>query len=227
MPMTPEPNRDPASQQPPASAPHPSAPPAGWAPTPLSGVTRPAVPRPAAGGGPSAPLGGSNLPSTRIDEFAAPRSWWPLVVGVVAVLAAALIWASTTLRPALPSATKPSPTPAPTATAPGRPFVSPNERYSGRWEILQSEWTDSGVEVQIRISVDKGPLSYSFVAFENNSVTASDTPPAAHSPCFSGYPIETGDTETGWLLFPLERGQATVILANAAGSQMSALPIPG
>ena len=57
--------------------------------------------------------------------------------------------------------------------------------------------------------------------------TASDPLPAAHSPRFSGYPIETGDTETGWLLFPLERGQATVILANAAGSQMSALPIPG
>lgn len=175
----------------------------------------------------STPLGGPDLPATKIDEFAAPRSWWPVVVAVVAVLAAALIWASTSLKPAVPSATKPSATPAATTAEPGLPFVSPNERYSGRWEIVSHEWTDDGVEVEIRISVDRGPLSYSFVAFENSSVTATDPSPGSHSPRFSGYPIETGEAETGWLFFPLQRGQATVILANAGGSQMSALPIPG
>ena len=105
MPMTAEPNRDPAPQQP--SAPHPSAPPAGWAPTPLSGTPQPDVQRPAAGAAPSAPLGGPDLPSTRIDEFAAPRSWWPLVVGVVAVLAAAPAVAHVLRRRELGAPTRP------------------------------------------------------------------------------------------------------------------------
>ncbi|MFZ0529836.1 MAG: hypothetical protein WAL91_04795, partial [Propionicimonas sp.] len=173
-----------------------------------------------------APLGGAAPPSASIDEFAAPRSWWPLVVGLVAVVAAALIWASTSLRPALPAAT-PSPTPSATTALPGLPFVSPNERYSGRWEVLRHEWTDQGVEVEVRIAVDQGPLAYSFIAFENNSVNATDPMPGAYNPQFSGLPIRTGETETGWLFFPLERGQATLILASAGGSQMSALPIPG
>lgn len=150
-----------------------------------------------------------------------------MIVAVVAVLAAVLIWASTTLRPAVPSATKPSPTPSATESGPGLPFVSPNERYAGRWEILRYEWTADGVELQIRIAVEKGPLAYSFIAFENSSVTATDPRPGSHTPRFTGFPIETGDEETGWLFFPLQRGEATVILANAGGHQMSALPIPG
>ena len=204
----------------------PSAPPPGWAPAPLSGSERPSLAgAPQQRATPPPALG--SQPSTTIGEFTAPRTVWPVVIVVVAVLAAVGIWASTTLRPDLPSASKPSPTPVATATASGLPFVSPDERYSGRWEIVGQEWTDSGVELQIRISADRGPVSYSFLAFENTGVMATDPQPSTHLPRMSGFPIATGEEETGWIFMPLARGQATLILANAAGQQMSALGIPG
>lgn len=204
----------------------PAAPPPGWTPPPLSGADRPSlagVQHPSRFEAPA-----PSDPSTTIGQFAAPRTIWPVVVGVVAVLAAVLIWTSTTLRPVTPSASKPSPTPSVAATSdPGLPFVSPDERYSGHWEVLRHEWTDSGVELQIRISVERGPLHYSFLAFENNGVTATDPQPSTHLPRMSGFAVETGQTETGWIFMPLIRGQATLILADAGGQQMSALPIPG
>lgn len=215
--------------QPSGSQPTPVAPAPGWAPAPLSGGGRPTI------GGeqptphdPGTALGAPAHRSVKIDEFAPPRSRLPLVVILVALLAAALIWAGTALRPTV-SATGASPSPSPTATstAAGLPFLSPDGRYSGRWQILQHRWTDWGLEVEIRIAAEKGPISYSFMAFDNTSVEATQPDVGSQAPHFTGLPIKTGTEEIGWLFFPLERGPSTIILATAAGNQMSALAVPG
>ena len=218
---------DPIQAPGPSSTPAP--PPAGWAPAPLSGGGRPTVAgEPLEQRDRGATLGGPSHRAVKIDEFAPPRSRLPLIVVLVGLLAAGLIWASTTLRPAQQAGT-PTPSPSPTATTAGAglPFLTPDGRYSGRWEILEHRWTDWGLEVEIRIAADKGPISYSFMAFDNTSVEATQPDVGPQAPYFSGLPIKTGSEESGWLFFPLERGPSTIILATAAGNQMSALAIPG
>lgn len=196
-------------------------------PAPLSDGTRPWL-----GGEPptraptASPLGAPALRSVKIEEFAPPRSRLPLLLTLVVLLVAGLIWAATMLRPVDPGAT-PTRSPSPSATGSGLPFLTPDERYSGRWEILDHHWIDSGLEVEIRIAVDKGPFRYSFLAFENSGVDASEPNPGSQQPLFSGAPIATGKEESGWLFFPLERGPATIILATDAGNQMSALAVNG
>lgn len=218
-------------EQLPAESPGAQPPPSGWAPAPLSDGGRPNVgdrPPPQTEHGQA--LGGPTLPSTKIEEFAPPRSRLPLVVALIAVVVAGLIWAGTTLRAPLPGATasaSPSAQPTQTSTAAGLPFVTPDERYTGRWEILRHTWTDSGLEVEIRVMADQGPISYSFMAFGNDDVQATAAQPGSQSPQFSGMPIESGAAETGWLFFPLQRGASTILLATAAGRQMSALPVSG
>lgn len=221
--MTQQPPQPPSDQSPQGSAPLP-----GWAPAPLSDGARPWVGGPAPTQAPPDRLGGPALRSVKIDEFAPPRSRLPLLITLIVLLVAGLIWGATLLRPvaAVPAASA-SATPSQTPTASGLPFLTPDERYSGRWEILEHRWTDSGLEVEIRISVDRGPFSYSFLAFENSGVDATSPDPGSQPPQFSGLPIATGAQESGWLFFPLDRGPATIILATAGGNQMSALPVSG
>lgn len=230
-PMTQQPPHSARPAQDPSDGPesHPASasPPPGWAPAPLSGEAL------SSGGGrkgqppPAAPLGSPSMRSVKIDEFVPPRSKVPLLVTLIALLAAALIFFGTTMRPALPGPTATSPAPSATDTLPGLPFLTPDDRFSGRWEIVEHRWTDAGLEVEIRIMVDHGPVSYSFVAFENTGVEATDPDPGSQPPRFSGRPIDSGEEETGWLFFPLTRGPATVILADEGRYQMSALSVPG
>lgn len=209
----------------------PSAPQPGWAPAPLSDGSRPSVgAHVPISAQPGAPLGGPALRSVNIDEFAPPRSRLPLLVTLVVLVVAALIWGATLLRPVTPTATaspSASQSASPRPSAPGLPFVSPDERYAGRWEIVEHRWTDSGLEVEITLAADRGPVNYSFVAFNNAGVEATEAMAGSGQPQFSGQPIQTGQTESGWLFFPLERGPATIILATAGGNQMSALAVSG
>ncbi len=219
----------PTPPEPRVPGPGPGAPPSGWAPAPLSGGGRPSVQRgPAPRPEPGTPLGGSSLAPVSIGEFAPPRSRLPLVVTLVAALVAGLIWIGTSMRPPqAPPAPSPSASPSSSTSAPGLPFVTPDQRYAGRWEILSHQWTATGLEVEVRIAVDRGPVSYSFLAFGNNDVQATEAEPGSQQPQFSWSPIPSGGEETGWLLFRLERGATTIILAEAGGSQIAALPVTG
>ncbi|MFT4110247.1 hypothetical protein [Propionicimonas sp.] len=208
-----------------------SAPPTGWSPAPLSDGGRPSFGAATPPSQPSdRPLGGSSLPSVTIEEYAPPRSRLPLLVAVIAIVVAGLIWAGTSLRaPQASPSTGPSAgaTPTATASAPGLPFVTPDQSVSGRWEILEHRWTDSGLEVEIRVYADQGPVTYSFMAFGNDDVQATASEPGSQNPRFSGRPIDTGGSETGWVFFPLQRGASTIMLYTASGNQVSALPVAG
>lgn len=214
-----------------ARPPGSGAPPPGWTPAPLSGGARPTVGRDddaAATPPTSAPLGPPAQRSVSIQEFAPPKSRLPLVVTLAALLAAGLIWGGTMLRSPLPA---PSPTvtasPSATPAGSGLPFLTPDGERSGRWEILQHEWTDAGLEVEIRLAVDRGPVSYSFLAFENAGLNATEAQPSSQLPRFSGSAIDSGAEERGWVFFPMTRGPSTIVLATGGGNQMSALPVPG
>lgn len=213
--------------QPPSGRPD-GQPPLNWRPTPLgsAGPTPPSV-------DPTRPLGAARPDSTSIGQFAPPRSKAPWFIGLAVVLAAALIGVSASLPPGFfgqpgPSSS-PSPTPSRTQALPGHPFTTQDGSASGRWEIRDHRWTADGVQLEVWLAVDEGTLGFSFVAFNNTDADAQVIYPApgADYPALGGSPIRAGEERSGWLLFPAQRGDLTVILADDVGQQISALVVAG
>lgn len=177
---------------------------------------------------PTKPLGPQPLDATRIDQFTPPRSPMPWLFALGAVLVAVLIAVTATLssRPQPPSPT-PTPSAASTTARPsGQPFVSPDGRVEGNWEVLETRWNDEGVEIKLRIAVDQGTLWYSFMAFTNDAAEVLDPGPPTSSPALGQDPIDAGDERIGWIYFPSYRANLTLLLANPAGRQISALLVP-
>lgn len=176
---------------------------------------------------PTRPLGQQRPEATHIEQFTPPRSPLPWLIMVGAVVIAALILFTATLsnRPPAPSAS-PSPTASSAPAKPGRPFVSPDGRVEGRWEVVESRWNDEGVEINLRLAVDKGTLWYTFMAFSNDAVEVLEPGPAMSSPALGWEPIEAGQERTGWIFFPTYRADLTLLLATELGRQISALLIP-
>lgn len=180
----------------------------------------------------SPPLGNRPLRPVDIQSYAAPkltRSWllWLLAA---AVLAGIVLGATVLNRPpaSAPGDTPSSPVTAPTSAGPGLPFTMPyNPEAGGRWEVLAQEWTTGGVLLRVRLFADRGTISYGFLAFENNGVDVVRPDTSPKSPELTRGSMSAGETETGYVFFPIERGPATLILTTSGGRQISALPITG
>lgn len=166
-----------------------------------------------------------------ISAYAPPKRpggmGWFIVLGVALV---AIVIGVLVVRPPLPG-----PTPTPTAqqpdanAGPGMPFTGPGYGGGeGRWEILQHRWAGDEVTLRVRITADKGAVSYGFVAFANRDTSAGASEPVygAPSPRLDTGILSPGQTAEGYVRFDLPHGPATLILTTAGGRQMSALPIP-
>ena len=116
----------------------------------------------------------------------------------------------------------------PDAAPPGLPFLSPDERYSGRWEIVEHRWTDSGLEVEItrRRRPRPGELLVRRVQQHrrgSHRIRGRLRPAAVLRPAD---PARARRSPAG-CSSRIERGPTTIILATAGGNQMSALPVSG
>lgn len=165
-----------------------------------------------------------------IDQFAPPPNRTPLLITLAALITLVLVIGGGIYVRSLPSG-EPSPgasaTPTATAAGPGHPFTTPDGRQNGRWEILDSTWTDEGLQLQLRIFSDRGSIAFSFMAFSNASADIVTPTSSPRSP-----DIQTGTSApsrptTGYVFFPMPKGDATIILANGSGRQMSALAVKG
>lgn len=202
-------------------------PPAHWSPTPLGGDGM------SSGPDPTRPLGPGRPDAVSISEFAPPRSKAPWFIGLAVLVAAVLIAVSANLPPGFfgrpgPSAS-PSATPSSTQALPGHPFATTSGAVEGRWEIRDHRWTADGVQLELWIAVDEGTLGFSFVGFTNTDADAEIIYPApgADYPALGGSPIRVGEERTGWIFFPAQRADLTVILATEEGRQISALVVEG
>lgn len=166
-----------------------------------------------------------------INAYAPPKRpggmGWFIALGVLLV---GVVVAVLFLRPA-PPAPAPAPTPTatqPTAAGPGMPFTSPGASGNeGRWEVLQQSWNGDSLTVRVRISADKGTVTYGFVAFSNAGVSVYDPVDGAPSPQLDTGRLSAGQSTEGYVRIDMPRGPATLILTTQAGRQMSALPITG
>lgn len=215
--------RHPAQQPYPPSqnpAPHPAYPP---------------VPEPPARPGgqpafdPTKALGEPPPAAVSIDQFRPPPNRTPLLVTIGALVVLALVLGVGTylrLQPVQPSA---SPSPSASApAAPGQPFDTPDGQQSGRWEILEHKWLDEGLQLRVRVSSDKGPITFRFRAFGNASSEAiSPSSSIDAAPDIRSGTASPAAPVTGYVFFAMPRQDATIILTTGGGFQMSALPVTG
>lgn len=198
--------------------PHPAQPAAGQPQSPGPGFD------------PTRALGEQPPPSVSIDQFKPPKNRTPMLITIVALatLAAVVIGGMYIRNQPL----QPTPSPSPstsqrTPSGPGQQFETPNGQQSGTWEILDHEWTDEGLQVQIRITSDGGPITFSFMAFANGTTEVIDPTSSPKTPDLRTGTASPARPSTGYVFFPMSRGDATIILATGSGRQMSALPVQG
>jgi len=127
-----------------------------------------------------------------------------------------------------PPGTAASPTAAAaTPTTPGLPFSMPSDPDStGTWEIVEREWTGSGVSVRVRVHASTGTISYGFSAFAAGSAQTTNPIPGTKRPELRSGVLEAGESVEGWVFLPIPRGDATLFLTTSAGRAYSAQQVP-
>lgn len=199
-----------------------------WPPTGAAGPqgVGPALGPNAAHQSPTGPFG-TPPPPVDIRQYAAPKARTSLIVaGVVAVgLVGAL------LAGALTRGSAPQPTPSPTASetssaAPGMPFTMPGDTSSsGRWEVVDRQWTSDGVSVHVRVYASTGSVTYAFLAYGKGASTATQPTRGSQRPELTSGRLSTGEVADGYVFLPLEHAESTLFLTTRDGRAISALPI--
>lgn len=202
---------------------NPSAPPPrpGQQPAPL-----PYAPPPS-GFDPTRAMGEAPPQPVSINQFSPPPNRTPVIATIAALVILVLVIAVGTYLRAQPAAPTPSPSVSQTASAgPGHPFTTPTGQ-GGRWQILDEQWTDEGLQLQLRIHSDSGSISFSFLAFANATTQVVEPTAGSMTPDIRNGTATPAQPVTGYVFFPLPREDATIILATGSGRQMSALPVKG
>ncbi len=167
-----------------------------------------------------------------INAYAPPKrpggAGWFIGLGIALVV---IVLAVLFIRPQ-PPAPAPTPEPAPTqptaAAGSGMPFAVPGvSGNEGRWEVLEQRWNGDELIVRVRVTADKGTVSYGFVAFSNNGSEVYDPTPGGPTPELDTGRLNAGKSAEGYVRIEMPQGPATLILTTQAGRQMSALPISG
>lgn len=203
----------------------------GWAPTPLSRAGTPsATPTSGAPAGSADPSSGSARP--QIDRYAPRRTFIPLLVGVIGLVVAVLIGFAA-MRP---DASAPAPSPSPSAShspsahpspRDGTPFTVQTTGATGIWKITQRRWSDQGVSAHISVSVDSGDVASYFLALSNSGQEAVRGQTDGVSQPFPSTTISAGQTASGWVFFPIERGTTLIFLRTRDQAQVSGIEISG
>ena len=202
----------------------PDRPAQGWTPAPLSGGERAsfASRNPADSAPPEAGRSGH-----AIDRYAPRRSVIPVIATVVAVVAAAAIFYTTSRPQPAPSA---SPTPSqaasPASKRPGKQFTADRSRATGIWQITDSRWTQEGLDVYIEVTLDSGSLTPSFDAMPNSGNGYVVAEESSLMPAFRMQPIQPPSTIRGWIFFRTTRETTLIFLGDANNPQISGIEVP-
>lgn len=217
---------DSPDQLPPESTP-PGRPGPGWAPAALSGHGH-AGPPPAPGAGTPTTAGGPPHPSPSIGRYAPKRTLGPVIISLIALIVAALV-AYSALRPT-DSDPAPSASSTPTAHAPhrdGTPFTVQTSGATGIWKVAEHRWNDQGLSLLIELTVDSGQVSCYFNALSNTGQEVVRGASSGLSPAFPTSQIRAGETVSGWVYFPIDRGTTLIFLRTKDQAQVSGIEVSG
>ena len=168
-----------------------------------------------------------------IDQFEPPRrtnskTLW-LGFGIVAAVVALVLILQFTggFSPAepgasaTPSQSAPDTSPEPVAT--GGTSIPFEGNGTGVFEILSQTWSEAGLKVEYRITLNEGQgeRSFSLYMFTNTTLEGADPINYELATVCSGAPF------TGTAEFAVGRAAGTLVLASGFGTALTALPIPG
>lgn len=184
-------------------------------------------PAPSAGFDPQRALGEPPPARVSINEFRPPPNRTLLLITIAALITLVLVIAGGIYVRSLPEQQpSASPSPSQTSAGPGQPFETSDGR-KGRWQIVESTWTDEGLQLELRLYADDDNITFSFLAFANATTEVVAPSHSPESPDIRTGTVTKTQPVTGFVFFPMPRGDATIILANGAGRQMSALAVKG
>lgn len=204
-----------------------STPPPNWTPAPLSAAGDASYADKAEG---QRPVDSPNPNASAIAGYAPKKALLPILVGLAGVLVAALI-AYTAIRPPAPTES-PSPSPSHPTSASATPrdgtrFTVGTTDTSGTWKITDSRWTKRGLDLLIRVRVETGSLECYFNALSNSGQTIVRNEATLLTPVFPADEIEPGESVSGWVFLPIERGTTLVFLRTTEQPQVSGIEVSG
>ena len=151
------------------------------------------------------------------------RSLW-IVIAVVAAIAALVIGLQFLGGPsptASESATAGPDLAAPSPTRTGN-FVPFEGNGDGTFEIVDYQWTETGVTLRVRVEVEHGEYGFSVFAFTNETRESFDPVDLRVFTVSEGAPYETEVT------FHMPQADSTIVLTTPSGRiALNALPIKG
>lgn len=171
-------------------------------------------------------------PHEAITAYQVSRRRGPVVAVIVAAVVIAVVLVFLASRP---PEVQPQAMPTPTSTAPASPTTPEpagsasvtnsipvsTRTFQGTWNVDSSTWDARGVTVQMTLKASQGTLTYSFFSLDN-----STTKEYRASGDMASGTISATRTQQGQIRLDKPRGDTTLILADQAGRQITALMIP-
>lgn len=168
-----------------------------------------------------------------IDQFEPPRrtnrkTLW-LGIGIVAAIVALVMMLQFTGGFL---ASEPGASPSPTTQVGGEAVPEPaatsgtsipfEGNGTGVFEILSQTWSDQGLRIEYRITLNEGQgeRSFALYMFTNSTLEVADPLNYELATAASGTPF------TGTVEFAVDRAKGTLVLASGFGAALAALPIP-
>ncbi len=169
-----------------------------------------------------------------IDAFSPPRTVWPILVVLVALIVGALVVYTGFQTAAGPTPT-PSPSPSPHHTPnpsqkarKGTPFSSTTGSFTGIWRIVEYHWTLAGLQALIEVTVDEGLIRANYYAVSADGSDVAKVNTSLKKPALPVTTLRAGQTVRGWATFPLkERGTSMVFLTDISEPQVSGIEVTG
>ena len=157
-----------------------------------------------------------------------PKRHLGWIIAVAAVLVLGLVGGlilNSLPQPAPTTSSTPRPTSYTSQTRTGGAAFS-DGKVSGYWKITDTQWSATGVQLTLEITVDSGILYYAFFVYDeagDNTYLPQSIAPTDLDPGFVG----PNETVVGTLHFTLPRQPLTLIMQSRSQIQLSGLPVSG
>ncbi len=128
-------------------------------------------------------------------------------------------------------------TPTPSRTARTTPSVATgdefansiafeNDRVAGTFSITDSRWESGDLVVNVTVAVDRGSISYVFLAMDmpTGNITLANPPQAGD---LQEGTVDTGESVSGILRFTKNRDDTQVLLSDTGGRTITMLAVKG
>ena len=183
----------------------------------------------------AAPLSAVQSPAVSLQQFTLKRNRTaPVALVLIAVtLFTAILYFGT--RPDAPGSPTPTTTPTAPRTIPSLPtggaFASSirfeSDAVAGTFSVNEAHWDGSTLVVDVTVQVDRGSLSYQFLAMDIASGDITEPLPPSRPGDLPEGTVTTGQQQSGTIRVTKERGDTQILLGEVSGRNLTMLAVKG